>query len=30
MLTISRNGRLTKAPELRQTDSGKAVTTTSG
>lgn len=29
MLTLSGNGRLTKTPELRHTDSGKAVTTVS-
>ena len=29
MLTLSGNGRLTRTPELRQTDSGKAVTTVS-
>ena len=29
MLTLSGNGRLTKAPELRNTDSGKTVTTVS-
>jgi single-strand DNA-binding protein len=29
VLTLSGNGRLTKTPELRHTDSGKAVTTVS-